>query len=156
MNTSKIKKLLINIPVKLCRNMNQNLINSILKELNYDISQHHLAILKVLYENKRTNITEVVEKLSITKPQMTASADKLIMLDYIIRENDESDRRKIFLSLTKKGEEIVATIDHKLEILVDEALSELSISELKQLEQGLLVLEKLCINCQEKNHGTSI
>lgn len=47
-------------------------------------------------------------------------------------------------------------IDQRIDILADEALSELSFSELRQLEQGLKILEKLCINCQDKGHGTSI
>lgn len=156
MDTSTIKKLLINIPVKMCRNLNQNLINSILRELNYDISQHHLSILKLLDETQRANITEVVEHLNITKPQMTASTDKLVMLDYIVRENDVADRRKIYISLTKKGKEVVSAIDEHMNILADEALSELSDYEMEQLGQGLKILEKLCINCQDKNHETSI
>ena len=77
-------------------------------------------------------------------------------LDYINRENNKSDRRKIYLSLTKKGKKVVSTIDGHMDTLADEALSELSIAELGQLEQGLKILEKLCINCQKKNDEKSI
>ncbi|MEZ4909022.1 MAG: MarR family transcriptional regulator [Saprospiraceae bacterium] len=143
-------RLLLDIPVKMCRNMNQNIIISILKEMNFDISPHHLAILKVLYEKQRSNITEVVDELNITKPQMTASTDKLVLLNYISRENDSRDRRKIYLTLTGEGEEVVRRINIRMENYASEALQELSELELEQLEGGLKVLQKLCINCQEK------
>ena len=156
MDNSNVKNLLINIPVKLCRNMNQRLIYSILRDLPYDLSQHHFAILKLLNEIESVNITEVVEKLSITRPQMTASADKLVKFNYINRENKYSDRRKLYLSLTKEGREVVEIIDQRISILTNEILAELSDSELKQLEQGLIVLEKLCINSKEKNDEASI
>lgn len=155
MDNSKVKKLLINIPVILCRNMNRKLISSILRDMPNDLSQHHFAILKLLKEKETLNITEVVEALSITKPQMTTSADKLIKIGYITRENKYSDRRKLFLSLTEEGREAVEQIDKRISVLADEILAELSVLELKQLEEGLILLEKLCINSL-KNDETTI
>ena len=156
MDTAQLKKLLVNIPVKMCRNMDQKFINSILRELSYDLSKHHFAILKLLSETSSSNITEVVEILNITKPQMTASTDKLVELGYINRSNDASDRRKIYLSLTPQGKEVVSIINQKIDILTDEILADLNATELHQLEQGLMVLEKLCINCKEKTDEKSI
>jgi len=116
--------------------------------LPVNLSQHHLAILNLLDENKSLVISDFVETLSITKPQMTASADKLIELGYINRKNDDKDRRKIYLSITPKGTEIISDINHNIDAEIDKNLAELSEAELIKLGEGLKVLKKLCEICK--------
>lgn len=148
MSNSEIKKLLIDVPITMCRNMSQKFISSILRDLPVNLSQHHLAILNLLDENKSLVISDFVETLSITKPQMTASADKLIELGYINRKNDDKDRRKIYLSITPKGTEIISDINHNIDAEIDKNLAELSEAELTKLGEGLKVLKKLCEICK--------
>jgi len=148
MNDSEIKKLLIDTPTRICRNMSQKFIGTILKDLPVNLSQHHLAILNLLDENKSLVISEFVETLSITKPQMTASADKLVEMGYIERNNDIKDRRKIYLSITKKGKEIISSINNNIDIEMEKNLAKLSDSELTKLKDGLKVLQKLCDLCK--------
>ena len=144
MDTKEIKKLLIDIPTRICRSLSQKFISTILKDLPVSLSQHHLAILNLLDDNKSLIISEFVETLNITKPQMTASADKLVELGFISRKNDDKDRRKIFLTITKKGTEIISDINQNIDIEIDKNLAELSESELLKLSEGLKVLQKLC------------
>ena len=117
---TEIKRLLINIPTKFCRNMNQKFVNTILKDITNDFSKHHFMILKLLSENEHLYVTEIVDTLSITKPQMTASADKLIKLGYVDRQYDIEDRRKIYLSITNQGKEITAHIYNNIGIQIDD------------------------------------
>ena len=72
MDNTTLKKLLVEIPGKLCRNMNNDFIKSILKDLGIDFSPQHYMILKLLQESKQLYVTEFVDMLSITKPQMTS------------------------------------------------------------------------------------
>jgi len=85
--------------------MSNEFVNTILKDLKINFTQHHFMILKLVGENKRLFVTEIVDILSITKSQMTALVDKLIRLGYISRTNDIDDRRKIYLSLSDEGGE---------------------------------------------------
>lgn len=147
MNNIELKKLLIDIPTKLCRNMNNKFVKSILKELEISFSHQHYTILKLLEENKQLYITEFVDILSITKPQMTSLIDKLIEMGYVKRTNDINDRRKIYISATPEGEMITSVINKTIDSKVDKHLVELTQKELEALKNGLLVLQKLSTNC---------
>ena len=147
MNNTELKKLLMNIPTKMCRNMNNEFVKSILQDLQINFSQQHYMILKLLEGNKHLYVTEIVDILSITKPQMTALIDKLIKMGYVNRTNDLDDRRKIYISITESGKKITSEINHSINNQLDNHLIKLSQSELKALEQGLRILQKLCPNC---------
>lgn len=151
MNNTELKKLLISIPVELCRNMNNELVKSILKELEIDFSQQHYVILRLLKERNELFITEFVEILGITKPQMTALIDKLILMGFVNRTNNKEDRRKIYVSLTPEGEEITSKINNTINNQIDNHLIKLTQKESEELEKGLLILQKLCLNCSSKN-----
>jgi DNA-binding MarR family transcriptional regulator len=148
MNNPELKKLLMDIPTKLCRNMNNEFVKSILKDLEINFSQQHYTILKLLKENKQLYVTEIVDILSITKPQMTSLIDKLIQMGYLNRTNDINDRRKIYISLTEDGKAITAKINTAIDKQMDSYLTQLTQNEIDVLENGLLILKKLCINCK--------
>lgn len=152
MDNTELKKLLIEIPIKLCRNMNNEFVKSILKDLKIDFSQQHYMILRLLEENEQLYVTEFVDILGITKPQMTALIDKLINMGYINRTNDINDRRKIYIAITQEGKKITSKINHTVDVQIDDNLIELSQEELKALKNGLLILQKLCSNCNRGNY----
>lgn len=147
MKNKDLKKLLIDIPTKLCRNLNNEFVKSIIKNLEVDFSHQHFAILKLLEGNKHLFITEFVDILSITKPQMTALIEKLIQMGYVIRTSDKNDRRKIYISSTEKGKLITVKINEAVDNHIDTFISRLSQKELETLENGLIILQKLCPNC---------
>ncbi|NLM68094.1 MAG: MarR family transcriptional regulator [Enterococcus sp.] len=149
MNNTELKKLLMNIPTKLCRNLNNEFIKSILKDLIINFSHQHYTILKLLEENKHLYVTEFVDILSITKPQMTSLIDKLVKMGYVNRTNDINDRRKIYISATQKGKMTISKINKTIDNKIDKHLFELTQKELEALENGLLILQKLCSNCSK-------
>ena len=151
MNNSEIKKLLLDIPIKLCRNMNNEFIKSILKDLKINFSLQHYMILKLLEENKHLYVTEFADRLGITKSQMTALVDKLIKMGYVNRINDISDRRKIYIAVTKNGEKITSIINKSVDNQINNHLIRLTQKESEALKNGLLILQKLCSNCNNKN-----
>ena len=150
MNNKELKKILMDIPTKICRNLNNEFVKSIIKNLAVDFSHQHFAVLKLLEENKYLYITEFVDILSITKPQMTALIEKLIKMGYVNRTNDQNDRRKIYISATEKGSLITSKINEAVDNHIDTFLLKLSQNELETLENGLIILQKLCPNCYGK------
>jgi len=139
------------IPTKLCRNMDQQFVKSILKDLEVNFSQQHYTILKLLEENKHLYVTEFVDILGITKSQMTALVDKLMKLGYVNRTNDMNDRRKIYISASKEGKKVALKINNSVDKQIDHHLLKLNQEELEALENGLLILKKLCADCNIKN-----
>ena len=139
-----IEESLMILPTKICRNMDHRFVNLILKDISKDIAKHHFMILKILDENGRLYVTEIVQTLGITKSQMTASVDKLLKLNYLKRETDTQDRRKIFVTITAQGSELTNKIKEKIKNQLREDIKILSEVELDKLEQGLEVLNKFC------------
>ena len=141
---SRIEEMLMKIPTKMCRNMDQRFVNIILKDISKDLAKHHFMILKMLQEKEKFYVTEIVQMLGITKSQMTASVDKLLKLGYVERFADEKDRRKIYVSITKEGHSISQKIYLKIKERFNEDIKVLSEDELNDLEKGLIVLNKFC------------
>ena len=139
-----IEKLLMDIPTRLCRNMNNTFVNVILKEVAKDLAPHHFMILKALQAKDKFFVTEIVKMLGITKSQMTSSIDKLIESGFVKRDYDKNDRRKIYISITKEGTEMSNKIQGYMKEQFEMSIGELSQKELDDLENGLNVLFKFC------------
>ena len=144
----RIEEMLMMIPTKMCRNMDQRFSNVILKGISSEIAKHHFMILRILLEKEKFFVTEIVQVLGITKSQMTSSIDKLLKLGYVERWPDTSDRRKIYVSITKDGEKITEKINLRMKERFYEDIKAMSKSELNDLEKGLKVLRKLCSSCE--------
>lgn len=154
MNNNEVKKLLVEVPARICRNMNRNFINSILRQLPVELSHHNYAILMLLAENDSLIISDIVESLSITKPQMTASVDRLAELGYIGREVKKGDRRKVSLSITGMGRGIISEINGVIDSRIDAILEELSPDDVAALERGLKVLQNVCSISMKKHYDS--
>ncbi len=150
MNEKKLQTIedhLMVIPMMMCRNMDKKFVSDILKDVSNDLAKHHFMILKMLKEdgdNKKIIVREIVEKLGITKSQMTASIDKLIKLGFVEREADLNDRRKIYISITKSGIEITETLSKKVKKHLRKSINLLNENELDELEKGLIALRNFC------------
>jgi len=147
---SRIEEMLMFIPTKLCRNMDQRFVNVILRDISKDLAKHHFMILKMLQEKDKFYVTEIVQMLGITKSQMTASVDKLLKLKYVDRYADTQDRRKIYVSITEDGNIITNKIYTRIMEQFNNDIQILSDDELNKLEQGLIVLKKFCSLCEQK------
>ena len=147
MDHTEIKRMFIDIPTKLCRTMSLTIINGIITDFPDGFSKNHLIVIRLLDENGRMYITEIVDIVGITKPQMTATADKLIKMGLVTRENDNYDRRKIFLSLTPEGAQWVAKVNQNIDIIVDELLSDFTEKEIGELALGLKAFNKISTIC---------
>lgn len=51
------------------------------------------------------------QKMGLSPSRASRVIDKMVKNGYLVRENDASDRRKCFISLAKKGQDIKKKID---------------------------------------------
>lgn len=79
-----------------------------LKEKNLnDLVPSYGNILTVLYDNGgRLNMKEIGVLLGKDKSTITALINKLIKLDYVMKEKSTTDKRVTYIVLTKKAKEI--------------------------------------------------
>ncbi len=82
-------------------------------------------------------MTELANKMTISKQQLTPLIYKLIEAGWVVRKTDENDRRIVLIDVTEEGlktyNDLKAEIKHKF----IEKLSELPENELEELDDML-------------------
>lgn len=121
------------IPPILHRKLDRQLFKVVLQQFGTDIALHHLMIMNELKESGTLCSSEIGDAISIAKPQMTNSIDKLIGMGMVEREPDTRDRRKINIKLTQKGRDTVEQLENHTRDILSEKLSALSDDELEGL-----------------------
>jgi DNA-binding MarR family transcriptional regulator len=86
-------------------------------------------------------ITEIAEKLNITKPSVTAGIKKLINLGYVVKTQSTADKRVFHVSLTQAGARLIEAKYKALNEYNRFILNSLSEDELIQFES---ILTKIC------------
>src|SRR5579875_625744 len=70
-----------------------------------ELSFNEFVILKYLYENEDASLGELSKNVHCSGSQCSVWVDNLTKRGLVSRVRDEGDRRRLFLRLTKKGQE---------------------------------------------------
>lgn len=127
---------MIQIPTVMHRKLHRELFKVVLQKFGMDMAPHHLMIMKELKESGTLYSSEIGDAISIAKPQMTQSIDKLIGMGMVEREPDTKDRRKISIRLTQQGKETMERLDNIMKSFMRDKLAVLSDDELKKLAES--------------------
>ncbi len=127
---------MLRLPPILHRKLEREFYKVVLQQFDADIAMHHLMILNELKESGTLCCSEIGDAISVAKPQMTQSIDKLIGMGMVEREPDTKDRRKINLTLTQKGRDVIERVDDLMKDIVKDKLSALSNKELERLAES--------------------
>lgn len=114
----------------LTSNTFQNAFNHFLKP--YDLSSQQFNILRILRGAHDWVSMNTIKDLMIDKaPNTTRLADKLFNKGYIERKRSDQDRRVVFLSLSKKGADLLKDIDLNESNMPNEFLDRITEEEAK-------------------------
>jgi DNA-binding MarR family transcriptional regulator len=69
-----------------------------------ELSIKQLQCIELVIELENPTLSELADRLKITKPSTTALIDKLESRDYLIKVKSDTDRRSAHVHLTSKGE----------------------------------------------------
>ena len=125
------------------RSIRRKLLKAALNSFHEDIAPPHFEIIKLLEEAGTLHIAEIGERLQIARPQMTHLIDKLVELEIAERQTGTEDRRMIDVTLTEKGKSLIKEHDSQIRKATMEALSALTLGELKDLSDSLRTLREL-------------
>jgi len=139
---------MVRIPPIIHRKLHRELFKVVLQQFGADIAPHHLMIMKELQESGTLHSSEIGDAISIAKPQVTNSIDKLIELGIVERETDTKDRRKISISLTQKGRDTVERLDRIMKDFVRDKLTVLSDDELGKLAESFNYIAETFLKLQ--------
>lgn len=103
----------------------------------HGIMHAHMRVLLLLYTLNATSTTQIGKLLEISKPNVTPLIDKLIVLGFVQREPDQSDRRVIKISITEAGRRYADEMYDAMYENAQTAFSALSEDEINSLNGHL-------------------
>lgn len=103
--------------------------------------------LELLAKEERCLITQLSKKLNVAMSTMTENVSRLVKKDLVKREKDEMDKRKVWISLTRKGKEIVDEINRRKQILWEEFSKALTVIEKEVFESVMQKLSSIKEKC---------
>jgi len=96
-------------------------------------SSHECPVLGMLIARGPLPMSEVGERLCISKPNVTAVVDKLVREGKVDRHSDESDRRIVNISVTDKGRRFMHDYKKTMREVFKANLSQLGDKDLNRL-----------------------
>lgn len=142
-NPEVLTRQILILPEVLQRKLERGVLKKICEELNLDLAAYHILTLMVLQEQGSMAVTEIGQRLFISRSQMTFCLDRLIILGLIQRQPDPSDRRRIMIDLTLRGRWVIEEISKASDKEILKLLDKLSESEQNQIGMAMEVLERV-------------
>jgi DNA-binding MarR family transcriptional regulator len=97
----------------------------------------------MIQDDETTTLGDVARRLMVTPAVVTGLIDRLEKRGYVRRIASTGDRRRVHLGLTNAGREAAASSERNLIDEVAAKLNQFSAAELKTLEQGLTLLDRV-------------
>lgn len=116
------------------------------KRLGITMSQMNLIFI-IVHEGKMT-VTEIANKLGVSKSAATQLIDSLVQQGCVIRINDTVDRRVFFVQLSEKSRKHMAAMRERNMSRMATLFDTLSRDELAQFER---ITKKLMVDNTEEN-----
>ncbi|NQT58761.1 MAG: MarR family transcriptional regulator [Bacteroidetes bacterium] len=116
------------------------------------LNHTQVKTLLYIYNNEPSPMSKICHHVNLEKGSMTSVIDTLINNDFVQRNREEADRRKVLISLTEQGkitakqcrDDVIRYINKKLSILTEE--------ERTQFWDSLMTLENITRQLQENSH----
>ncbi|HEX8997045.1 MAG TPA: MarR family transcriptional regulator [Ktedonobacterales bacterium] len=105
-----------------------------------DLSMGQLKALMTLASSDAMNVSELAERLAVSKPTASILVDRLVQLGYIERTEDSEDRRRTLATPTPKGSEIVARLQQGGSERLARWLELMDSADLEALTRGMRAL----------------
>jgi DNA-binding MarR family transcriptional regulator len=108
------------------------------RSTGFDIHRGDLIVMQAIAENSShpetsVYVSDIQSKLYITKPAVSQILNALEKKGYVSREIDKNDRRKIAVTLTPKGQEILKQMRADADQMLETVISRLGEENTRQM-----------------------
>ena len=104
---------------------------------DFGLNISEFGVLEMLYHKGDQPVQKIAEKILVTSGTITYVINKLQNKDLVVRKKCESDGRIYYVSLTKKGEDLISDIFPKHEAFLDDLFKDLKPKEKEDLLENL-------------------
>ncbi|WML46342.1 MarR family transcriptional regulator [Neobacillus sp. PS3-40] len=109
-----------------------------------ELTHLQFHILEELFQEKAgISMTQLAKNISISKQQLTPLINKLEELDFVVKVQDNSDKRVMKLNLSKEGSRIVSKRWEEFHAVLCDRLSNLSGEDLIDLDYAISKLNRI-------------
>ncbi|MBE6090538.1 MarR family winged helix-turn-helix transcriptional regulator [Clostridium beijerinckii] len=116
---------------------------------NTEITPLLSKILNFIHFEGTTTASRISKKLNISVPNTSRSINALYNLGYLIKKQDEKDKRIVYLSLSNKSLNLISSVAAAGEDIFLERFNVLSNEEIAELSQSLLKAQNLIIKMRD-------
>ncbi|NSB14537.1 MULTISPECIES: MarR family winged helix-turn-helix transcriptional regulator [Clostridium] len=116
---------------------------------NTEITPLLSKILNFIHFEGTTTASRISKKLNISVPNTSRSINALYNLGYLIKKQDEKDKRIVYLSLSNKSLNLISSVAAAGEDIFSERFNVLSNEEIAELSQSLLKAQNLIIKMRD-------
>ena len=118
-----------------------------LRQRGVELSMNEVHVLEAVKKSEEATMSNIAKRLRVTVGTLTSSINRLVTKGYCERYSNPEDRRKVFVRLTEKAEEVLRIHDDFHEEMIDATLEDLALEENELLIESL---EKLSAYFKEK------
>jgi DNA-binding MarR family transcriptional regulator len=108
-----------------------------------DISMQQLRAIYVLRDEEVATVGRLAELFGIGLPAASILADRLVRAGFVDRNDDPADRRRVLLTLTRAGIQLVTELQEGNHLLMRRWMSRMSREVLAALTQGWRALAEV-------------
>lgn len=112
------------------------------KKMKIEAPPAGFLVLVYIYMSGPCTMSELTHVLRCSKQQTTQTVDKLIQSGFALRESHNSDRRKVWITLSDKGRQLVEYAMETFSQVFVEMLEILSDDEFEELSNAISVMNK--------------
>ena len=91
------------------------------------------SALKFIRDNKNTTVSDLAEKLQLSKSSATQLSERLVKSSSVKRINDTSDRRIVRLEITEAGREQIVELKRKMIEKMKKVFSKIPAKDIREL-----------------------
>jgi len=113
-------------------------LSDIRQRLEPDSTLPQLHLLDLLQQHGPLRISDLAERMRVSAGAVTLQSDRLIKLALIERTRSETDRRVVYVTITERGREHVATAREQVYATTQLYFDRLDGPDIQALEQILL------------------
>ncbi len=108
-----------------------------------DISMQQLRAMYILHDEEGVTVGRLAELFHVGLPAASVLADRLVRGGFVERHEDPIDRRRVRLSLTRSGTQLVTELREGSHQLLRRWMAQLSPEDLAALSRGWLALAEV-------------
>jgi DNA-binding MarR family transcriptional regulator len=120
-----------------------------------DLSMQQLRAVYLLRDEEVATVGRLAELFGIGLPAASILADRLVRAGYVDRNDDPADRRRVQLTLTRAGVQLVTELQEGNHLLLRRWMSRLSPEDLAALTRGWRALAEVASRSSQQLQTTA-